>query len=129
MIIRDEAERLDECLLGLEGLADEICVVDTGSKDGSFEIAQRRGCKTGRFDWCNDFSAARNASLALCSGAWVFIVDADERIAREDLQRLRALTDGPRHLCYRFVTRNYTSVSSTAEFTPSAMGEIGRAHV
>lgn len=123
MIIRDEAERLEECLLGLEGLADEICVVDTGSKDDSFEIAQRCGCKTSRFDWCNDFSAARNASLALCSGEWVFILDADERLAREDIRRLRALTDGPRDSCYRFVTRNYTNVSSIAEFTPSAMGD------
>jgi tetratricopeptide (TPR) repeat protein len=116
MIVKDESEQLAECLSGISGLGDEICIVDTGSQDNTVEIARQHHAKVTFFIWCDDFSAARNESLRCCSSDWIFVLDADERLAPEDLPRIRALTDGPLNRCYRFVTRNYTNCASVSEF-------------
>lgn len=131
MIVKNEAAHLPECLAGLRGLADEICVVDTGSSDGSIALAEAAGCKRGHFTWCDDFAAARNASLDLCTGEWILVMDADERIAPEDAPRIRALTRAGERRAYRFVTRNYTNAAHLSEFTrcapddPWARGFLG----
>ena len=131
VIIRNEARRLPAFLDALDGLADEICITDTGSEDGSLEIAARRGCRVQSFPWCGDFSAARNAALHPCTGTWILSLDADERIAPEDEGALRALLAGPRDRAYRFLTRNYSDDTSASGFTwcapddPRALGFPG----
>ena len=50
MIVRNEAEVLERCLLSAQGLADETVVVDTGSTDATVEIAERLGALVHRFD-------------------------------------------------------------------------------
>lgn len=116
MIVRNEARRLPGFLDALVDLADEICITDTGSDDGTPDIAEARGCRVGHFPWCGDFAAARNAALAPCTGQWILSLDADELIALEDHAAIRSLTGGPRDRCYRFVTRNYTDESTAIGF-------------
>lgn len=78
LIVKDEEEFLPDCLHSLEPLVDEVVVCDTGSGDGSKEIARRMGAKVIDFEWIDDFAAARNAALAACQGEWILKVDADE---------------------------------------------------
>ena len=81
MIVRDEAARLGGCLRSLCGLADEVVVVDTGSTDGTPELAAGLGACVIAFPWRDDFAAARNEALAHARGRWILYVDADERVA------------------------------------------------
>ncbi|HPO12760.1 MAG TPA: glycosyltransferase [Candidatus Hydrogenedentes bacterium] len=118
MIVKNEAGFLAECLEGLQDLAEEFCVVDTGSSDETVTIAESFGCRMGHYVWNNDFAAARNESLKMCRGDWIFVVDADERIAGEDIPCLCALIEHGPQYCYRFVTRNYTNNARVSEFTP-----------
>jgi len=120
MIVKDEADQLLECLKSVQGAVDEICIVDTGSRDTTMEIARAFNARTTAFIWCDDFAAARNESLRLCTKDWVFVLDADERIAPADVARLRQLARGPMDTCYRMTTRNYTNNAAVGEFTPSA---------
>ncbi len=80
MIVRDEAQNLERCLRSVAGVVDETCVLDTGSTDGTAELAARLGARVGRAEWTADFAAARNASVALASGDWVLVLDADEEL-------------------------------------------------
>jgi glycosyltransferase involved in cell wall biosynthesis len=89
LIVKDEERHLDRCLSSLQGIVDEIVVVDTGSTDGTLEIAQSHGAVIGSFDWCDDFSAARNASLDLATGDWVLWIDADEALTPESASSIR----------------------------------------
>ena len=120
MIVKNEGQVLEECLQSVRDLVEEIIVVDTGSHDETLEIARDHGARIGGFLWCDDFGAARNESLRLCTKDWVLVLDADERIAPEDLPAIKRLVKGPAAFAYEFTTRNYTNATNIADFQPCA---------
>lgn len=78
LITKNEERCLDRCLSSFKAFVDEIVVLDTGSTDTTIDIAKVHGARVGQFDWCDDFSAARNASLLQVRTDLSLIVDADE---------------------------------------------------
>jgi glycosyltransferase involved in cell wall biosynthesis len=78
MIARDEAPRLVRALASARNHVDELVVLDTGSTDATVTLARSAGARVGRFAWCDDFAAARNAALELADADWNVVVDADE---------------------------------------------------
>lgn len=95
MIVRDEAEMLPAFLASVEGLWDELVVVDTGSTDGSAALLEAAGARVLHHPWSDDFSDARNVSLAAATGDWVLVLDADERASPAFASELRARMDDP----------------------------------
>jgi glycosyltransferase involved in cell wall biosynthesis len=96
MIVRDEARCLGRCLSSARAYVDEMIVVDTGSTDATLEIAAAAGARIGRFAWCDDFAAARNASLDLSEADWNLVLDADTWIVGgEDLRKGPLLAGAP----------------------------------
>lgn len=95
MIARNDAELLEECLKSVQGIVDEIVLVDTGSTDDTPHIAQRFGAKVVHAEWRNDFAWARNLAMEHASGDWVLVLDADERIYGSRTRQ--ALLEGARH--------------------------------
>lgn len=88
MIVRDEAAVLRRCLSCVRLFADEIIVVDTGSKDETPSIAKEMGAQVFWFPWRDDFAAARNFSFAQATGDYLFWLDADDVIGEADQKRL-----------------------------------------
>ena len=98
LIVHNEARVLERCLKSLSSFVDELCVVDSGSKDGSVEIARRYGARIkvrtsladsrGRL---RDFAAARNAALSMASDGWILSIDADEVLEVANPAMLREL--------------------------------------
>jgi tetratricopeptide (TPR) repeat protein len=78
MIVRDEAQTLARCLESVRGVVDQICVVDTGSVDGTARIAAQFGAVIADEPWHENFAQARNLSLGLAGGDWALVLDADE---------------------------------------------------
>jgi len=93
MIVKDEENNLTELLPSIEKFADEIVVVDTGSTDNSLSIAKKFGAKTGTFEWCDDFSKARNRSLELAECEYVMWLDADDRIEDGEARKITQLKE------------------------------------
>ena len=85
MIVRDEAAVLERCLKSARGIADEICITDTGSSDETREIAARYGRVT-EFPWCDDFSAARNFSFEQAHMDYILWLDADDVLDEDKCQ-------------------------------------------
>lgn len=83
LIVKNEQKHLERCLASIRHHVDEIIVVDTGSSDDTLKIAEAHGAKIGHFVWCDDFAAARNASLDLATGHWALWIDADEEVTPE----------------------------------------------
>jgi len=84
MIVRDEEENLPRCLESIKGVADEIIVVDTGSKDRTKEIALEYGAKVYDHPWEDNFSLHRNQALGYATKKFVLIIDADEEFFLTD---------------------------------------------
>ncbi len=85
MIVRDEEEVLQRCLLSAAPLADEIVIADTGSRDKTREIAEKFTPNVFSFVWCDDFSAARNFAFSKATGDYLFWLDADDVIPEQSL--------------------------------------------
>ena len=123
MIARDEAAFLGQCLQSVAGLVDEIVVVDTGSSDDTVTVARRAGARVFSQAWDDDFSKARNRSIAEAKGEWILVLDCDEVLAVQDHARLRQLLAGRDADAYRMTTRNYSKEENRSGWVP-CRGEI-----
>lgn len=80
LITRNEEANLDDCLASLEGIAQQVVVVDANSSDRTLEIAQKHGATISQpSDWPG-FGPQKNRALDLATGEWVLSLDADERL-------------------------------------------------
>ena len=81
--------------------ADERIVVDSGSTDGTADIASRCGARVVSREWPG-YVAQKNYAASIASCDWILSLDADERVtpalARE-VQRI--LADAPAHRGFR----------------------------
>lgn len=90
MITKNEAAQLEKCLQALKAYPVEIVVVDTGSTDHTMEIIKKYADVYGEFEWCDDFSRARNYSVTLAGNDLILIVDTDEIIQPFDYDSIIA---------------------------------------
>ena len=60
MIVKNEERHLGRLLASVVQFADEIVILDTGSSDGTRQIALDYGAQVFDFKWCDDFAKARN---------------------------------------------------------------------
>lgn len=89
MIAKNEEKHIGECLKRLSAYGFEIVLTDTGSTDRTLAIAETYTDRIYHFDWCDDFSAARNFCLQKASHNWILSLDCDEYIEKLDLSALR----------------------------------------
>lgn len=107
MIVKNEEAILPRCLASVQNVVDEMIIVDTGSTDKTREVAQAAGAKLYEFQWIDDFSAARNYSLAQASGKWILVMDADEELERDSGRRMRELAQEDGADAYWVIQRNF----------------------
>ena len=70
--------------------ADEIIVVDSGSTDGTAEIARAKATRVITREW-SGYSAQKNFAADQASNDWVLSMDADERVTPALAAEIRAL--------------------------------------
>ncbi|MCX5813476.1 MAG: glycosyltransferase [Proteobacteria bacterium] len=105
MIVKNEEENLPVALASVRGVADELIVVDTGSKDRTVEIARRFGAKVFHFDWCDDFSAARNESLRHATKDYIMWLDGDDEFQSNHPGELREVLKMHRGKAFHFLVQ------------------------
>jgi glycosyltransferase involved in cell wall biosynthesis len=89
LITLNEEQDLARALASLRDVADEIVVVDSGSKDRTCEIAAEFGARVFNRAWTN-YSDQRNFAAAQASSDWIVALDADEELSPTLLESLRA---------------------------------------
>jgi len=112
MIVKDEESTLSKCLDSAKKFVNEIIILDTGSTDKTVQIAQGYGAKVHHFEWCNDFSAARNQALKYVTGDWVLVLDADETLAPEIIPQLREAIQREEYLLINLVREEIGAAQS-----------------
>lgn len=78
----EEANILD-CINSVKGIADEIVVVDGRSTDNTFAIAKKAGAAVISVENNPMFHINKNIAITKCSGEWILLLDADERVSAE----------------------------------------------
>ncbi|WP_164842215.1 glycosyltransferase [Actinoplanes solisilvae] len=132
LIVRDEARELPGCLASLSGVVDEVRVHDTGSADGTAQIAAELGATVTLGRWTDDFSAARNVALKGWSALWVLSVDADQRFTGDPALLRDLLADCGADVVEVDVDNAHDELAWTNSaahlFRPAAVRWQGRVH-
>src|SRR5271165_5618278 len=92
MIAMNEEANLPRTLESVRW-ADEIVIVDSGSKDRTLEIAQSFGAKTS-YHAFGGHGEQKNVALDLCTCDWVLLLDADEVLTPELQDEIRQVLTG-----------------------------------
>ncbi|MFH0701753.1 MAG: tetratricopeptide repeat protein [Candidatus Woesearchaeota archaeon] len=123
MIVKNEEQFLEQCLNSVKNLVDEIIIVDTGSIDKTKEIASKFTEKIFDFQWCDDFSAARNESLKHATKDWILILDADELVTKEEYLKIKEAISNAEVGGYSILTKNYSLNSSLSGWQSCSPGK------
>jgi glycosyltransferase involved in cell wall biosynthesis len=81
MLVKDCAENLEGLLAEIAPYFDQrIFVLGGKSRDGTAKVAKKYATDLVRFDWCDDYAAARNAGLEKVATDFWFWLDGDDRV-------------------------------------------------
>lgn len=100
IITLNAASQLEACLRSV-AFADEIIVVDSGSQDGTVELAQRHGARVIHQAWLG-FGPQKQFAVNACSHDWVLCLDADERVSDTLRRSLESALLAPSTAAFRF---------------------------
>ncbi|MCV2886159.1 glycosyltransferase family 2 protein [Aestuariibacter sp. AA17] len=95
VITHNEADRIEACLKSVAGWVDELIVLDSGSTDGTRELALKYTPNVVETDWPG-FGPQRNRALSMCTHDWVLSLDADEVVTpalRDEVDQVLAEPD------------------------------------
>jgi len=107
IITLNEADRLAACIESV-AFADDIVVVDSGSRDGTPDIAATLGCRVYHRGF-DGFAAQKQFAVDCCRHDWVLILDADERLPVSSAEQIkpRLASAGQDIVAFGVLRRNY----------------------
>lgn len=89
IISLNEIRHLEACLESVRALASDIVIVDSGSTDGTVELAKAAGVRVYHRRWTG-YSDQKNYANALAAHNWVLSLDLDERVTPALIAAIRA---------------------------------------
>jgi FkbM family methyltransferase len=103
---KNEREHICACIASALEIADEVLVADSGSADGTLEMARELGCRIVEREYrtSGDF---KNWAIPQATNEWVLILDADERVTPELAAEIRRELTKPQHDGYWIYRRNH----------------------
>ena len=100
IITLNAATQLQACLDSVR-FADEVVVVDSGSSDGTGELAAASGARVIRQDWLG-FGPQKQFAVDAATHDWVLCLDADERVSPQLQASIEHALAAPAAGAYRF---------------------------
>ena len=110
----------------LDNVSSELIVVDTGCDEDLLEVVRQYTDKIEKFEWCKDFSKARNVGLEKAQGDWFMFIDDDEWF--EDVTEFIEFFNSDEMNKYnygKYIVRNYDNMEGTS-WSDSIAGRMFR---
>lgn len=101
IITFNESHNIARCIKALEGIADEVIVVDSFSKDDTVTIAQNLGARVIQHPF-EGYGEQKIVGIDAASHNWILSLDADEELSPELRSGLLAIKDRQDHDAYSF---------------------------
>lgn len=103
IIALNEQDKIAECLRSVR-FADDLVVVDSGSRDQTADISRKHGARVFDHPFTN-YSLQKNFAISQCEGDWVLSVDADERIPDALVAEINAVLQSNKNCNGYFIKR------------------------
>lgn len=123
-IAKNEAQNIARCINSYKDFVDEMIVVDTGSTDDTVRIAEECGATVLHFDWCDDFSAAKNFAIDATSGDWIICLDADQYFCENCSTQVRKAIENAESRGKNAILTREVNVDKTTGLLKSEAGVI-----
>ncbi len=104
-IVRDEEECLASSLNSVS-FADEIIVADTGSTDGTVDLATSLGAKVISIDF-DGFGTTKQRAIEHATHEWVLSIDADEIVTADLASSIRQVMKDGIHSGYSLIRHTW----------------------
>lgn len=82
IITNNEEKNIERCLTSLQGVVNEVIVVDSGSTDSTKEICESFGVRWVDQPWLG-YGRQKNVGNSLASNSYILSIDADESLSPE----------------------------------------------
>lgn len=102
----NEEKNIERAILSVKSFADEIVVVDMESIDETKKIAEKLGAKVFSHKKTGYVEPARNYAIEKAGNPWVFILDADEEIAKDLALQIQKILKDPKADYFRIPRKN-----------------------
>ncbi|WP_457595737.1 glycosyltransferase family 2 protein [Hydrogenimonas sp.] len=106
ILTKNSAAYLDEVLQSA-AFADEVLVVDGGSRDDTLAIAERHGVRIESQAPWRGFGHQKQHAIDLATHDWVFVLDSDEVITQELREEILSTLQNPQATGYLVPRLNY----------------------
>ena len=122
VLTMNEAHRIRACLESA-AFADQIVVVDSGSTDGTVDIARSMGAEVYSYpDW-QGFAVQRNRLLQHATCDYIFFLDADEVMGADFQQEIQSIVRGNEQAVWKIHWRMVAFDKELKHFRSNALVE------
>lgn len=106
IVALNEAEKLESCLNSIKDFADEIVVVDLGSKDETEKVCEKYGAKIYHHRLVPYVEKVRDFSISKTSNEWVLVLDPDEQITDNLKNELKSVFESNEYSAVNIPRKN-----------------------
>ena len=108
IIAQDEADRITNTIESVIDIVDEVIVIDSGSTDGTQDLARQLGCKVFFNKW-KGYGPQKRFGEDCAKNEWLLNLDADEYLSNEiKTEILQIFDDNNNH--YNFFSMKVTPI-------------------
>jgi glycosyltransferase involved in cell wall biosynthesis len=90
IIAKNEVDRIERAIRSVQGLVDEVIVIDSGSTDGTQALAESLGARVIHNDWVG-YGPQKRFAEDQARNDWILNLDADEWLSDELREEIRVL--------------------------------------
>jgi glycosyltransferase involved in cell wall biosynthesis len=106
IITKNEAHIIGTTLQSLQGITDDLIIVDSGSTDNTIEICKNFGAKIIETGW-DGYGPNKNKGIDAAKYNWILNLDADEAIDAELKTAIQNLQLANENTVYNFKFKNF----------------------